>query len=93
VHYDVLHDIIQTDATMSSQTVSFRLETKKKQKLDSIAIMLDRDRSYILNEAIDAYLDVHQWQIAHIREGIRQADAGEFATEAQVAAAFRRRRK
>ena len=93
MHYDVLHDIIQTDATMSSQTVSFRLETKKKQKLDSIAIMLDRDRSYILNEAIDAYLDVHQWQIAHIREGIRQADAGEFATEAQVAAAFRRRRK
>jgi len=93
VHYDVLHDIIQTDATMSSQTVSFRLETKKKQKLDSIAIMLDRDRSYILNEAIDAYLDVHQWQIAHIREGIRQADAGDFATEAQVVAAFRRRRK
>ena len=78
---------------MSSQTVSFRLETKKKQKLDSIAIMLDRDRSYILNEAIDAYLDVHQWQIAHIREGIRQADAGDFATEAQVVAAFRRRRK
>ena len=57
------------------------------------AAALDRDRSYLLNEAIDAYLEVHQWQIRHIQEGIREADAGEFASEAQVAAAFARRRK
>jgi predicted transcriptional regulator len=41
----------------------------------------------------DADLDVDRWQIAYIREGIRQADAGEFASEARVAAAFARRRK
>jgi predicted transcriptional regulator len=78
---------------MNRETISFRLETDKKEKLDAIAASLDRDRSYLLNEAIDAYLEVHQWQIEHIREGIRQADAGEFASEAQVAAAFARRRK
>jgi RHH-type rel operon transcriptional repressor/antitoxin RelB len=78
---------------MNRETISFRLETDKKEKLDAIAASLDRDRSYLLNEAIDAYLEVHQWQIQHIREGIRQADAGEFASEAQVAAAFARRRR
>lgn len=78
---------------MNRETISFRLETDKKEKLDAIAASLDRDRSYLLNEAIDAYLEVHQWQIEHIREGVRQADAGEFASEAQVAAAFARRRK
>ena len=78
---------------MNRETISFRLETDKKEKLDAIAASLDRDRSYLLNEAIDAYLEVHQWQIKHIRGGIRQADAGEFASEAQVAAAFARRRK
>ncbi|MGD0295692.1 MAG: ribbon-helix-helix protein, CopG family [Bryobacteraceae bacterium] len=78
---------------MNRETISFRLETDKKEKLDAIAASLDRDRSYLLNEAIDAYLEVHQWQIEHIREGIRQADAGEFASEAQVAAAFARWRK
>jgi len=70
------------------QTISFRLETKKKEALDAIAATLDRDRSYILNEAIDAYLEVHRWQIEHIKEGIRQADAGEFASDAEVTAAF-----
>ncbi len=78
---------------MDRQTISFRLETKKKEALDAIAATLDRDRSYILNEAIDAYLEVHRWQIEHIKEGIRQADAGEFASDAEVTAAFARWRK
>jgi predicted transcriptional regulator len=78
---------------MNRETISFRLETEKKNKLDAIAATVDRDRSYLLNEAIDAYIEVHQWQIEHIREGIRQADAGRFASKAEVAAAFARRRK
>lgn len=78
---------------MNRETISFRLDTDKKEKLDTIAAALDRDRSYLLNEAIDAYLEVHQWQIQHIREGIRQADGGKFASKAEVAAALARRRK
>jgi predicted transcriptional regulator len=78
---------------MDRETISFRLETEKKEALDAIATALDRDRTYVLNEAIQAYLEVHQWQIDHIKEGIRQADAGEFASEAEVAAAFARWRK
>ena len=45
--------------------------------MDIIAAGIDRDRSYVLNEAIDNYLGVHRWQVAHIKEGLRQADAGE----------------
>jgi predicted transcriptional regulator len=33
------------------------------------------------------------WQMEHIREGLRQADAGEFAAEAEMKTAFSRRRK
>jgi len=29
---------------------------------------MDRDRSYVLNLAISAYLEVNQWQIEHIRK-------------------------
>jgi hypothetical protein len=41
---------------MKRETSSFRLTTGKKKKLDAIAANTDRDRSYLLNEAIDAYL-------------------------------------
>ncbi|MGA2878046.1 MAG: ribbon-helix-helix protein, CopG family [Bryobacteraceae bacterium] len=78
---------------MNKETISFRLETQKKEALDAVASALDRDRSYIINEAIEAYLDVQRWQMDHIREGLRQAEAGEFATETEMRATFSRRRK
>jgi RHH-type rel operon transcriptional repressor/antitoxin RelB len=78
---------------MNRETISFRLESDKREALDAVASALDRDRTYIINEAIEAYLDIHRWQTDHIREGLRQADAGEFATEAQMKATFSHRRK
>jgi predicted transcriptional regulator len=78
---------------MGKTTVTFRLNADKREALDAIAEVADRDRSYILNEAIDAYLDAHQWQIAHIKKGLRQAEAGQFATEKEVARAFARWRR
>lgn len=77
---------------MSRESISFRLESEKREALDAVASVLGRDRSYIINEAIEAYIDVHRWQLDHIREGLRQADAGEFATEAEMKATLSRPR-
>jgi predicted transcriptional regulator len=78
---------------MGKTTITFRLDADKREALDAIAEVADRDRSYVLNEAIDAYLDAHQWQIEHIKKGLRQAEAGQFATEKEVARAFARWRR
>jgi predicted transcriptional regulator len=78
---------------MGKTTITFRLDADKREALDAIAEVADRDRSYVLNEAIDAYLDVHQWQIEHIKKGLRQAEAGQFAAEKEVARAFARWRR
>ncbi|MCJ7503766.1 MAG: ribbon-helix-helix protein, CopG family [Acidobacteriia bacterium] len=78
---------------MGKTTSTFRLDADKREALDAIAEVADRDRSYVLKEAIDAYLDVHQWQIEHIKKGLRQAEAGQFAAEKEVARAFARWRR
>jgi predicted transcriptional regulator len=78
---------------MTKETISFRIDREKKIALDDIADELDRDRSYVINEAVDAYLEVRQWQREHIREGLRQAQASEFATEEEVRQAFARWRR
>ncbi len=75
---------------MRQANVSFRAEAGKVEDLDRIAEALDRDRSYVLNEAISAYLEIYRWQVEHIKEGLRQADAGEFASDQEVARAFKR---
>jgi predicted transcriptional regulator len=73
---------------MSKENITFRLESDKRVILDTIAAGLDRDRTYVLNEAIDLYLEVYQWQIAEIKAGIAEADAGDYATDEEVQAVF-----
>ncbi|MFB2897337.1 CopG family ribbon-helix-helix protein [Aerosakkonemataceae cyanobacterium BLCC-F50] len=78
---------------MSQEIITFSLDTEKIKALDEIASVFDRTRSDLLKEAIDSYLQVYQWQLDHIKEGLRQADAGEFASDEEVAAAFARWRE
>ena len=68
--------------------VTFRMPEEKKLLLDELAAAQDRDRSYIINQALDNYLEVMKWQLAHIEEGLKQAEAGEFASDDEVNAAF-----
>jgi len=80
---------------MEKQTISFRLDSDKVSALDTLASALDRDRTYLLNEAVEAYLEVQQWQIEHIKAAVRQADSGKFIEHGQVkkmAAKWRRPR-
>ena len=78
---------------MNKGTITFRLDPTKMKELDAIAMSMDRDRSYILNQAVSSFLDVHRWQISHIKEGVRQANAGNFASDKEVSAAFSKWRK
>ena len=69
---------------MDKQTVSFRIEPSKLDALDSLADALDRDRTYLLNEAVTAYLEVQQWQVEQIKKSLKQADAGEGVAHRKV---------
>lgn len=74
-------------------TVAFRLDSRKRKQLDYIAAQTDRDRSWVINEAIDAYLDARSWQVERIERGLREAEAGRFATESEVKSAFAKWRR
>lgn len=80
---------------MEKQTISFRIDADKVDALDVLAKALDRDRTYLLNEAISSYLDVQQWQIEHTKASIKQADAGRLTDHYEIkkmASNWRRRR-
>jgi predicted transcriptional regulator len=69
---------------MAKESVTFRIEPAARESLDAIAAATNQDRSGVINEALNAYVDLYKWQVDHIREGIRQADAGQFASDARV---------
>jgi predicted transcriptional regulator len=51
------------------RTISFRIDSEKVAQLDLIAKAMDRDRSYLLNEAVLTYLSEQQRYIAMVEEG------------------------
>ncbi|MBD2776504.1 CopG family ribbon-helix-helix protein [Iningainema tapete] len=73
---------------MSKENITFRLDSEKRAVLDEIAVSLDRDRTYVLNEAVNLYLEVYQWQIAEIKAGVAEAEAEDFATDEEVKTVF-----
>ena len=74
----------ETMSYMAKETMTVRIQPETRDALDSIAAALDRDRSYVVNEAVNAYVETHRWQIEHIEQGLREAKAGKFVSEAEV---------
>jgi RHH-type transcriptional regulator, rel operon repressor / antitoxin RelB len=70
--------------SMQQKTVTFRAPGDKIKALDSLAALQQRDRSFVLNEAVDQYLSLNEYHIALIKEGIRQADTGELRPHEEV---------
>jgi predicted transcriptional regulator len=63
---------------MPLKTITFRLPEEKLQELDTVAEVQQRDRSFVINEAVTQYLSLHEYHRALIEEGLREADAGEM---------------
>ncbi len=67
---------------MSAFTVRILEETADK--LDELAIKMDRSRSFLAAKAIEEFVAREAWQLAEIEAGLAEANRGEFASEAEV---------
>lgn len=67
---------------------SIRVAPALRQKLDRVAAVLDRPRSWVVARALETYVEQQAWQIAETRRGLAEAAAGDFASPAEVKAAF-----
>jgi predicted transcriptional regulator len=69
-------------------SITFKIEQKKRKALDQIAQDMDRDRSYILNESINNYLQLYRGQVCQIEKGIEAAEVDDFSTNDEIQAAI-----
>jgi predicted transcriptional regulator len=65
--------------------VTVRMPAETQKKLDRIAAGIDRSRNWIINEAVEHYLEVYEWQETRIRERLKKAEkGGKFYSSAKV---------
>jgi RHH-type rel operon transcriptional repressor/antitoxin RelB len=74
---DVFSRILPYSQRRPLKTITFRIPEEKLQALDSVAEVQQRDRSFVINEAVTHYLSLNDYHHGLIVEGLQQDDAGE----------------
>ncbi|WP_417468759.1 CopG family ribbon-helix-helix protein [Maricaulis sp.] len=68
------------------RNISIRLDDATREKLDVLAQSQDRSRSWVVNDAIQAYFDHQDWIVEAIKVGIADAEAGRLVPHEDVMA-------
>jgi len=66
------------------ESVSFRLKKQIKNDLATLSEATGRSQTFIVEEALQEYIDLNMWQINAINEGIKQANEGKLLSTEEV---------
>ena len=71
-----------------SSTMTIRLESELKERLDKLAHATKRSKSFLATEAVREFVELNEWQIEEIQTALTEADAEDFASDTAVAETF-----
>jgi predicted transcriptional regulator len=57
-----------------SESLTVRVKPLTKTRLAALARATQRSKSYVIEEALELYLDVNEWQISGIHAALTEAD-------------------
>lgn len=69
---------------MNSATMTVRLDNLLKSRLEKLAELTHRSKSFLAADAISKYLELQEWQLNEIKKGIAEADAGELVDHSSI---------
>lgn len=70
--------------TKPSAPITIRTSKQTVAEIDAIATATERSRNFVVNQALQQYLETNAWQLARIREGIEAARAGRVRPAQEV---------
>lgn len=65
-------------------SMSLRLPNELFDQLGDLAEATGRTKTFLAVQALRNFIDQEAWQIAEIKKGITEADAGDFATDEEM---------
>lgn len=65
-------------------TISVRVDSEKAKLLDILSTELNRSRNYIVNQAIDSYLNNEAYHLQELLKSSKEADDGKLLSHEKV---------
>lgn len=67
-------------------SVNLRIQPATKERLERLAHAMRRPKSYLVEAAIEQYLELNEWQLKEIEQGLKEIEAGQITPHAEVLA-------
>lgn len=67
-----------------TETLSIRIDTETKNRLDVLAKRSKRSKSFLAAAAITAYVEAEEWQLEELEAGLRELDEGRGVSHEKV---------
>lgn len=72
-------------------TISCRLPAGTRQRIELLAKATRRSKTFVIEEALTQYLDLNEWQVESILEGLKEIEAGQTTPHETVLAKWEAR--
>ncbi len=70
-----VRDCIQAN-TFMTETLSIRIDSETKKRLDALSKRSRRSKSFLAAEAIAAYVEAESWQLGELQAATAEVDSG-----------------
>jgi predicted transcriptional regulator len=67
-----------------TETLSIRVDSEMKNRLDALSKRSRRSKSFLAAEAIAAFVESEEWQLGEIQAGIAELDAGKTVSHEKI---------
>lgn len=78
-----MYIIIHTTTEMTT-TLSVRIDTETKKRLEALARRARRSKSFLAAEAVAAFVEAESWQLDEIQAGLKGLDEGRGVAHKKV---------
>lgn len=72
----------------NAQRLEIELDADLRDRLGKLADATHHSASELAAEAVRGYVELNEWQTNEVRQALKEADKGDFATEEEVEAVF-----
>jgi predicted transcriptional regulator len=76
----------------TEKTTTVRMESRTLKRVDGLANAISRSRAWVINQAVERYLDYEEWFVSEVKQALKEAERGRLLDHESVAKRWERKR-
>jgi predicted transcriptional regulator len=76
----------------TEKTTTIRMGSRTLKRVDGLANAMSRSRAWVINQAVERYLDYEEWFVSEVKQALKEAERGRLLDHETVVKRWERKR-